>query len=128
MNRSQHLGDHNYVRSSLASISTLSCFTLGVSSGAAEENIPLASSLPNVRVIVHDIKTQRRTATKKKKVTLQHSIEMRCLHQVSKVSGKALLKMYKKFGYSKSSIYEHRRKPIAAELTFDKRSLNKGRP
>lgn len=70
------------------------------------------------------------SATKKKKakVTVQHSAEIRCLYQTCKVRGKKLYQMYEKFGYKKSTIYEHARKPIAGEAVFDKRATNKGRP
>lgn len=60
----------------------------------------------------------------KKKITIEHSCQIRVLYQVSGVRGKKLLNMFPQ--YCKSSVYEHARKCINSEPIFDKRKLNKG--
>ena len=81
-------------------------------------------------VIVEDIarKPGGVQKAKKSKVSLVHSIQIRCLHQQCGLKGEKLLKLFTKFGYKKATIYEHAKKPIAEEPVFDKRKLNKGRP
>lgn len=60
------------------------------------------------------------------KVTIEHSAQIRVLHQISKVKGKRLLGMFPQ--YKPATIYKHAKKPINGEPVFDKRTDNKGRP
>ena len=60
------------------------------------------------------------------KVKLEHSMQMRCLYQISNVRGRKLLELFPQ--YSKAIIYRHVKKSINLESPFDKRKLNKGRP
>ena len=61
-----------------------------------------------------------------KKVTLEHSCQIRAAYQLAGVKGKKLLKMFPQ--YCKAAVYKHARKPINGEATFDKRKNNTGRP
>ena len=61
-----------------------------------------------------------------KKVSLEHSVQIRAAYQLSKIRGTSLLKMFPQ--YSKAAIYKHAKKPINREPVFDKRRQNKGRP
>ena len=61
-----------------------------------------------------------------KKVSLEHSSQIRTAYQLSKIRGASLLKMFPQ--YSQAAIYKHAKKPINGEPVFDKRRQNKGRP
>ena len=63
---------------------------------------------------------------KKKKVSIQHSAEIRVLYQHAGIRGQKLYAMFPQ--YSKSSICVHMKKEIGAEPVFDRRTNNKGRP
>jgi hypothetical protein len=61
-----------------------------------------------------------------KKISHEHSAQIRVAHQLSNVRGKRLLQMFPQ--YSKAAIYKHAKKPLNGEPVFDKRKTNKGRP
>lgn len=61
-----------------------------------------------------------------RKISHEHSAQIRAAYQLSWIRGKELLKMFPQ--YSKAAIYKHVKKPINGEAVFDKRKLNKGRP
>ena len=60
------------------------------------------------------------------KVSVEHSQQMRYLHQVCGVSGEKLLQMFPQ--YCKAAIYNDAKRTIGDENELDKRKLNKGRP
>ena len=59
------------------------------------------------------------------KVTLMHSAQMRCIHQISGLSGAEVCALFKQ--YPKSTVYRHMKKSLAAE-EVDRRHENRGRP
>ena len=60
----------------------------------------------------------------RKKVSVEHSQQIRCLYQVCRVSGRKLLKMFSQC--CEAAICNHVR-PTGEENMFDKRKLNKGK-
>ena len=60
------------------------------------------------------------------KVTIEHSSQMRTVHQLANVKGRALLAMFPQ--YKRATVFKHAKKPINGEPVFDKRTHNKGRP
>ena len=60
------------------------------------------------------------------KVTIEHSSQMRAVHQLANVKGRALLAMFPQ--YKRATVFKHAKKPINGEPVFDKRTNNKGRP
>ena len=67
----------------------------------------------------------QRRKKKYQKVPLEVSLHLRFMHQDVKISGKELVKRYRR--YSKASIYKHMVKPIG-ETVEDRRHTNPGRP
>jgi hypothetical protein len=61
-----------------------------------------------------------------KKVSLEHSAQIRAAYQLSKIRGRRLLKLFPQ--YSKAVIYKHAKKPLNGVAVVDKRRKNRGRP
>ena len=61
-----------------------------------------------------------------KKVSIEHSCQIRSAYQLSGIRGKELLRMFPQ--YCKAAIYKHAKKPINGDPIYDKRKSNKGRP
>ena len=59
-------------------------------------------------------------------VTVRHSAEMACIHQVAGMKGRDVVKMFPQ--YSAASVYRHCVKPIGEYPPVDKRKFNRGRP
>lgn len=95
---------------------------------ARADRAPLLNPVVRVEDIAKQLGGIQKQKEKKSKVTLVHSIQIRCLYQQCGWKGPQLVEKFKKFGYKRATIYEHAKRPIAEEAVFDKRKTNKGRP